>query len=128
MKKLTLSVGLLAGIMSANAQDTLCTYFTGKQVIEFNYYTSEIISEVDFKLGGENQDEYLGKYYEIKLSYGDVLCLDLSDDKKRVRKVITIFFDGSTQEDILDSENDVYFSPRGATKILVGKPKFACKL
>ena len=47
MKKLTLSVGLLMGILSANAQDTTCTYFTGKRVIEFNYYTSEILYETE---------------------------------------------------------------------------------
>ena len=34
MKKLTLSVGLLIGVMSMKAQDTTCTYFTGKQVFE----------------------------------------------------------------------------------------------
>ena len=113
MKKLTLSVGLLVGILSANAQDTTCTYFTGKRVIEFNYYTSEILSEV----------EQNSKYYEINIKYGDVLCLDLSDAKNRLRRVIVEFFDGSTIVDALDSKNNVYYSPRGAVKVLVGKPK-----
>ena len=45
MKKLTLSIALAAGIMSAKAQDTTCTYFVGNEVYEFNYQTSEIISE-----------------------------------------------------------------------------------
>ena len=44
MKKLTLSVGLIAAMLSSNAQDTLCTYFSGKEVFEFNYYTDEVIS------------------------------------------------------------------------------------
>ena len=118
MKKLTLSVGLLMGILSANAQDTTCTYFVGKRVIEFNYYTNEILYE----------KVHDSKYYEINLTYGDVLCLDLSDDKIRTRKVITTFFDGTTRQDILDSKNNVYYSPRGAVKILVGKPKFFNKL
>ena len=118
MKKLTLSVGLLMGILSSNAQDTTCTYFEGQRVIEFNYYTSEILYEV----------KHNNKFYEINLEYGDVLCLDLNDMKSRVRKVITTFFDGTTQEDILNSENNIYYSPRGATKILVGKSKFAIKL
>ena len=118
MKKLTLSVGLLMGILSANAQDTTCTYFVGKRVIEFNYYTNEILYE----------KVHDSKYYEINLNYGDVLCLDFSDDKVRTRKVITTFFDGSTQKDVLDSKDNVYYSPRGAVKILVSKPRFFSKL
>tara|TARA_R100001463_G_C3429957_1_gene211294 strand:- start:109 stop:465 length:357 start_codon:yes stop_codon:yes gene_type:complete len=118
MKKLTLSIALVAGILSAKAQDTTCTYFTGKRVIEFNYYTSEILHD-----SVQNS-----KYYEINIKYGDVLCLDLSDEKKRTRKVITTFFDGSTREDILNSKDNIYYSPRGATKISVGKPKIFQKL
>ena len=113
MKKLTLSVGLLMGVMSVKAQDTTCTYFVGKRVIEFNYYTSEILYE----------KVHDSKYYEINLTYGDVLCLDLSDEKNRLRRVIVEFFDGSTIVDALDSKNSVYYSPRGAVKVLVGRPK-----
>ena len=118
MKKLTLSIGLVAAILSAKAQDTTCTYFKGKRVIEFNYQTSEIIYEV----------EQNSKFYDIEVEYGDVLCLDLSDDKNRTRKVITTFFDGSTQEDILDSKDNVYYSPQGATKVSVGRPRFFQRL
>ena len=118
MKKLTLSIALVAGIMSAKAQDTTCTYFKGKRVIEFNYQTSEIIYEV----------EQNSRFYDIEVKYGDVLCLDLSDDKNRTRKVITTFFDGSTQEDILDSKDNVYYSPQGTTKVSVGRPRFFNKL
>mgnify|MGYP006410526113 CR=1 FL=1 len=118
MKKLTISIALAAGIMLAKAQDTTCTYFTGKRVVEFNYYTSKILYD----------SVQTSKYYEINLEYGDVLCLDFSDEKVRTRKVITTFFDGSTREDILDSKDNVYYSPRGAVKILVGKPKFFNKL
>ena len=118
MKKLTLSIGLVAAILSAKAQDTTCTYFVGKRVIEFNYYTNEILYE----------SEHNSKYYEINLKYGDVLCLDFSDEKVRTRKVITTFFDGSTREDILDSKDNVYYSPRGTVKVLVGKPRIFSKL
>ena len=118
MKKLTLSIGLVAAILSAKAQDTTCTYFKGKRVIEFDYQTSEILYEVE-------QEE---KFYDIEVKYGDVLCLDLSDKKNRVRKVITTFFDGSTREDILDSKNNEYYTPQGTTKVSVGKPKFLQKL
>ena len=97
---------------TAYSQDTSCTYFQGKRVLEFDYYTSEILYEVE-------QEE---KFYEIELTYGDVLCLDFSDDKKRYRKVRTTFFDGTWREDILESKDDVYYSPRGAVKILVSRP------
>ena len=100
MKKLTLSVGLLIGVVSMNAQDTTCTYFTGKNVLEF----------------------------KINIKYGDVLCLDLSDKRKRTRKVITEYFDGSTREHILDSKDRVYYSPLGAVKVYVGRPRFFNKL
>ena len=118
MKKLTLSIGLVAAILSAKAQDTTCTYFKGKRVIEFNYQTSEVLYEV----------EQNSRFYDIEVKYGDVLCLDLSDDKNRTRKVITTFFDGSTQEDILDSKDNVYYSPQGTTKVSVGRPRFFQRL
>jgi len=118
MKKITLSIGLIAGILSASAQDTTCTYFTGKRVIEFDYYMDTILYET----------QQNSKYYSITVKYGDVLCLHLSDDKLRTRKVITTFFDGSTREDRLDSKSNVYYSPRGTAKVSVGKPKFFNKL
>ena len=118
MKKLTLSIGLVAAILSAKAQDTTCTYFTGKRVIEFDYQMDTILHE----------QEQTTKFFDIEVKYGDVLCLDLSDHKNRVRKVITTFFNGTTREDILDSKNEVYFTPRGTVKVSVGKPRLAIKL
>ena len=112
MKKLTLSVGLIAAMLSSNAQDTTCTFFTGKRVIEFDYQMDTILHE----------QEQTTKFFDIKIKYGNTLCLDLSDNKNRVRKVITTFFDGTTKQDILDSKDAVYFTPRGVTKVSVGKP------
>ena len=118
MKKIPLSIGLVAAILSAKAQDTTCTYFKGKRVIEFDYQTSEILYEVEQKT----------RYYDIEVKYGDVLCLDLNDKKNRLRKVIITYFDGETRTDILDSKDNVYFSPQGTIKVSVGKPKFIQKL
>ena len=118
MKKLTIKVGLLLTMLSTNAQDTTCTYFTGDRVIEFDYKMDTILHEV----------KQVEKYHEITITYGDVLCLDLSDHKTRVRKIITTFFDGTTQQEVLDSKDNVYFSPRGAVKVLVSKPKFIIQL
>ena len=98
--------------INSYSQDTTCTYFTGERVVEFDYQTSEIIYEVE-------QEE---RFYEIEITYGNVLCLDLSDHKKRFRKVITEFFDGEVIEQFLDSKDEVYYSPQGAVKISVGRP------
>tara|TARA_R100000152_G_C6569875_1_gene37575 strand:- start:116 stop:466 length:351 start_codon:yes stop_codon:yes gene_type:complete len=113
MKKLTLSIGLVAAMITANAQDTLCTYFKGKRVLEFDYYKDEILFEVKQK----------NKFYEINIEYGDVLCLHFSDEENRVRKVITTFWDGEIVKHTLDSKDNVYFSPMGVVKVLVGRPK-----
>ncbi len=118
MKKLTLSIGLLAGILTSNAQDTTCTYFKGKLVLEFDYKMGTILYE----------KEQTTKYYDIEVKYGDVLCLDLSDKKPKIRKVITTFSDGETMVEILDSKDNTYFSPLGATKVEVRKLKFGIKL
>ena len=118
MKKITLSIGLVAAILSAKAQDTTCTYFQGKRVLEFDYQTSEVLYEVKQK----------NRYYDVIVKYGNVLCLDFSDNKNRVRKVITTFFNGETVTETLESKDEVYFSPQGTVKVSVGKPRLVIKL
>ena len=118
MKKLTLSIGLVAAILSAKAQDTTCTYFKGKEVYEFDYQMDTILY----------WEEQTTKFYDIEVKYGNTLCLDLSDEKNRVRKVITTFFDGETITQVLDSKNHVYYSPKGTSKVSVGRPRLAIKL
>ncbi len=128
MKKITLSVALLASVLATKAQDTLCSQFQGEHVYEFDYQADTVLKTIDFKLGGESQEHKIGKFYEIKIEYGDVLCLDFYDKKPRVRKVIAIFFDGSQAVENLDSKDDIYYSPRGVVKVLVGKPRLSIKL
>ena len=112
MKKLMLCSILSILFFNAYSQDTSCTYFTGERVIEFNYYTDTILNEV----------VQTTKFFEIEITYGNVLCLDLSDHKKRFRKIITEFFDGEVIEQFLESKDDIYYSPQGAVKISVGRP------
>ena len=100
MKKITISIALLASVLALKAQDTTCTYFKGKMVYEFDYKMDTILSK----------SEQQTKYHDIEVKYGNVLCLDLSDKKKRVRNVITTFFDGTTDKQILKSNDQVYFS------------------
>ena len=113
MKKLTLSIGLVAAILSAKAQDTTCTYFKGKYVYEFDYYMDTVLHRVKQET----------KFYDIKVKLGNVLCLDLSDDKKRIRKVITTFSDGETTTQMLKSNDKVYYTLEDVVKVSVGKPK-----
>ena len=49
MKKIILSMIFATTILSANAQDTICTMIRYDEVIEFNYQNSEIISRYDNK-------------------------------------------------------------------------------
>jgi len=118
MKKITITIGLVAAMLSSKAQDTTCTMFQSGLVVEFNYQTNEII-EI------KEQDS---KFYDVTINYGDVLCLHLYDKKNRIRKVITTFFDGSTTKEVLDSKSNVYYSKIGATKVSVSKSKFFCRL
>jgi len=118
MKKIILSVALVASVLATKAQDTMCVYFAGKDVYHFDYQQDTILSV----------DEQTTRFYEVNLKYGDVLCLDLSDEKQRVRKVITTFFDGTTSTEILDSKDHVYYTSLGVTRVLVGRPYIAIKL
>mgnify|MGYP003680693880 CR=1 FL=1 len=118
MKKITLTIALATGIMFAKAQDTTCTYFTGKRVIEFDYYQDTILHE----------KQHVEKYHDIKVKFNDVLCLHLADEKNRVRTVIVTYFDNYVSKQVLDSKNHIYFSPLGVVKVSVGKPKLAIKL
>ena len=51
MKKITLSIALLAGILTSNAQDTTCTMVTKDEVFKFNYYTDEILRSTEHTKG-----------------------------------------------------------------------------
>ena len=112
MKKVTLSVALLASVLALKAQDTICTMVRPHEVLEFNYQTNKIISRYDNK-----------KTAIIEIGYQEILCLHLYDKKPRVRKVITTFFDGETTVDVLDSKDNTYFSPLGVVKVEVRRPK-----
>ena len=77
MKKVTLSVALLASVLALKAQDTICTMIRPLEVVEFNYQTSEIISRYNNK-----------KTAIIEIGYQEILCLHLYDKKPRVRDII----------------------------------------
>ena len=113
MKKLTLSIALAAGIMSAKAQDTTCTYFVGNEVYEFNYQTSEIIGE----------DIHNSGLYTIRVKEGDVLCLDLSDTVPCTRKVVTTYSNGEEDIVYLNANQKTYYSQDSILRVQIGVAK-----
>lgn len=118
MNRIALTIALVFGFTIANAQDTTCTYFEGLRVLEFDYYQDTTLYET----------KQITKYYNIHVGYGDVLCLHLSDKKKRCRTIIITYFDGSTSRQVLDSKDDIYYSPKGTHIVSVGKPRLMIKL
>ena len=112
MKKITLSIALLASMLALKAQDTICTMVRPHEVVEFNYSTNKIISRYDNK-----------KTTIIEVGYQEILCLHLYDEKIRVRKVITTLANGDVVVDVLDSKDNVYYSSLGTTKVEVRRPK-----
>ncbi len=117
MKKITLSVCLVAAMLSAKAQDTICIYFQGEDVYEFNYYTNEIVNELK-----QSED-----FMYINVDSNEVLCLHFSDQKNRIRKVYTNYPDGKWSQNTLDSKDNVYYSEVGPFEVEVGKPKLIIK-
>jgi len=114
MKKITISIALLASVLTLKAQDTTCTYFKGKKVYEFDYKMDTILSI----------DDHTTRFYTVKIEDNQVLCLDLSDQKNRVRKVIVKYLDGTSKVQVHDSKNNVYYTGFNAVEVKVGKPYF----
>ena len=114
MKKITISIALLASVLALKAQDTSCTYFNGKEVFEFDYHADTILSI----------DEQTTRFYTIKIEDNQVLCLDLSDKKNRVRKVIVKYSNGTSDVQVLDSKDHVYYTGINTVEVKVGKPYF----
>jgi len=112
MKKLMLFSFLSILFINSYSQDTICTYFTGEDVYEFDYRTDSVLF----------YDEQTTKFYTIEIAYRQVLCLDLSDKKKRFRKVIIYYDDGKKITEILDSNDKVYYTPIGSVRVDVGRP------
>ena len=108
MKKITLSVALLASVLTAKAQDTICTMVKVNEVLEFNYKTSEIIK----------RESYKGIVF-IEVGYREVLCLHLYDEKRNKRKVIVTYPSGKQIVDRLKSRDNVYFTQIGPLTVEV---------
>jgi len=111
MRKLMLCSALSILFFNSYTQDTICTMVRLFEVVEFNYQADEVISRYDSE-----------KPAIITIGYQEVLCLHLYDEKKRFRKVITTYSDGDKITHILESKDNVYYSPLGVVKVEVRRP------
>ena len=112
MRYLTLYSLFTAFALNAYAQDTICTMIQSDRVIEFNYYTNNVINVAPIE----------GSYF-INVREGEVLVLHLYDKMNALRNIITTFPDNSQLNDIFSSKSNVYYSPLGPVIIEIKKPK-----
>ena len=82
MKKLTLSIGLLAGILTSNAQDTTCFLFKDSLVYSF-----------DNKNYLKSTKKFKEQFYTIKVNEKNILGVDLYDEIVCVRLVTVVYND-----------------------------------
>ena len=92
-------------------QDTICTMIQTNRIIEFNYYTNEVLNIAPTE----------GSYF-INVREEEVLVLHLYDKIDASREIITTFPDNSQLNDIFESKNNVYYSPTGPVIIEVKNP------
>ena len=117
MKKITLSIGLVAALLSAKAQDTTQVMITEEKV---HYYQGKNIKPTKSYL---HHDKIVFYVKETEL-----LKLHLWSKKLRTRKLTTIYKNNERTINILDSKDNIYFSPLGPFKVIIGKSKFIQKL
>ena len=87
MKKLTLSIGLLASMLYTNAQDTTCTYFVDNIVVEFDYKTSIPLYEtVQIFSDGSRRQEVLDSKNNVYVSPLNAIKVLVGKPKLKIRK------------------------------------------
>ena len=122
MKKLKLTIAslLIAGFSYSQAKDTICSMVAGNIHYKFNYYTSEIIQDIE---PVEN--------VKIKIKNGQILVLDLYDDCKCVRydinnkqkNITTVNFLGLQKTTtISSSDTTLFFNGNKIKKVIIKQP------
>ena len=122
MKKLKLTIAslLIAGFSYSQAKDTICSMVAGNIHYKFNYYTSEIIQDIE---PVEN--------VKIKIKNGQILVLDLYDDCKCVRydinnkqkNITTVSLLGLQKTiTINSSDTTLFFNGNKIKKVIIKQP------
>jgi hypothetical protein len=122
MKKIKLTIAslLIAGFSYSQAKDTICSMVAGNIHYKFNYYTSEIIQDIE---PVEN--------VKIKIKNGQILVLDLYDDCKCVKydinnkqkNITTVNFLGLQKTTtISSSDTTLFFNGNKIKKVIIKQP------
>ena len=111
MKKLTLSVGLLVGILTSNAQDTTC--FLCKD---------SLVYSVDNKNYLKSTKKFKEQFYTIKVNEKNILGVDLYDEKVCVRLVTVVYKDNSYKTFLSDSFDKTYYFGPNVKQVKVSLP------
>lgn len=111
MKKLTLSIGLLAGILTSNAQDTTCFLFKDSLVYSF-----------DNKNYLKSTKKFKEQFYTIKVNEKNVLGVDLYDEKVCVRLITVIYKDNSHKNFLSNSFDTTYYFGPNVQQVRVSLP------
>ena len=111
MKKLTLSIGLLAGILTSNAQDTTCFLFKDSLVYSFDAKNELKITK-----------KFKEQFYNIKVNKKNILGVDLYDEKVCVRLITLIYKDNSQETFLLDSFDKTYYFGPNVQQVKVSLP------
>ena len=105
-------------MLTAKSQDTL--HYSINKTTVYQWFNDEI----DIRVSRYEHNNDI--YFDVKTN--EILKLHLYDNKLRTRKFTTTYPNGNVTINILDSKNNVYFSPLGPIKIEIGNAKFIQKL
>ena len=109
-----IALAFLLVCSTSRAQDTTCVMITLDEVINFNYYTSEVMDRTPHNLS-----------HTIEVKEGEVLCLHLFDDKRRFRDITMHFEDGYQLHEVFKSKDNVLYSNLIDEKLIIeiGTPR-----
>tara|TARA_R100001082_G_C4252680_1_gene112116 strand:+ start:81 stop:440 length:360 start_codon:yes stop_codon:yes gene_type:complete len=119
MKKITLSVGLLASVLFGKAQENIDT---NKYIV----YNDTLITWLDVK-----RNYYVKEYIKDDIilfnNLGEKTCIHLYDNSPKLRKII---IETETEQiiNVFDSKDNVICSPSGRFNIIIKKPKLIVKI
>ena len=122
MKKIKLTIAslLIAGFSYSQAKDTICSMVAGNIHFKFNYYTSEIIQDI----------EPVEKV-EIKIKNSQILVLDLYDNcecinyniSKKIKNITTTNFLGLQKTTTVNSsDTTLLFNGNKIKKVIIKQP------
>ena len=122
MKKIKLTIVslLIAGFSYSQAKDTICSMVAGNIYFKFNYYTNEIIQDIE---PVEN--------VEIKIKNSQILVLDLYDNCKcinyniseKIKNITTTNFLGLQKTTTINSsDTTLLFDGNKIKKVIIKQP------